>query len=67
MGIFGPPKPYLYYVIINQQSVDADNKRFDGFGDPSSTHHLSEVRGDVSNILNFDNPWQDCPITSQTY
>ena len=58
---------YLYSMIITQQSVDADNKRFDGFGDPPSPHLLSEVLGGVSNIINFENSWQDHPITNQTH
>ena len=58
---------YLYSVIITQQRVGADNKRFDGFGCPPSTHPLSKLLGGVSNILNFENSWQYCPITSQTH
>ena len=58
---------YLYYVIITQQRVDAYNKEFDGFGDPPSTHLLSEVLDGVSNILNSDKSWQDFPITNQTH
>ena len=58
---------YLYSVIITQQRADAENKRFDGFGDPPSTHPLSEVLGGVSNILNFYKSWQDRPITNQTH
>ena len=58
---------YLYSVIITQQRVDTDNKRFDGFGDPPSTHPLSEVLGGVSNILNFENSWQDCPINNNPH
>ena len=58
---------YLYYVIINQQRVDTDNKRFYEFGDPPSTHPLSEVLGSVSNVLNFENSWQDHHITNQTH
>ena len=58
---------YLYSVITTQQMVDADNKRFDGFSDPPSTHPLSEVLGGVSNIFNFEKYWQDCPITNQIH
>ena len=47
--------------------MDSDNKWFDGFGDPLSTHPLSEVLGGVSNILNFEKSWQDIPITNQTH
>ena len=57
----------LYYVIMTQQSLDADNKGFDGFGDPPSTHPLSEVMGDVSNILNYEKSWQDFRINNQTH
>ena len=57
---------YLHSVIITQHSVDADNKRLGGFGDPSSTHPLSEVLGDMSNILNFEKSWLYRPITNQT-
>ena len=53
-------------MIITQQRVDADIKRFYGLGDPPSTHPLSEVMGGVSNILNFEKSWQDHPITNQT-
>ena len=45
---------YIYSVIITQQRVDADNKWFDVFGDPPSTHPLSEVLDGVSNILNLE-------------
>ena len=58
---------YLYSVIITQQRVDAYNKRLDVFGDPPSTHPLSEVLGFVSDILNFENFWQDWPIANQTH
>ena len=58
---------YMYSVIITQQRMDADHKRFDGFGDPPSTHPLSGMLGGVSNILNFDHYWQDCPLTNQTH
>ena len=58
---------HLYSVITTQQIVDADNKRFDGFGDPPYTHPLSEVLVGVSNILNFEKSWQDFPITNQTH
>ena len=58
---------YLYSVIITQQRVEAENKRFDGFGDPPSTHPLSEVLGGVSDILNFEKSWQDQPINNQTH
>ena len=58
---------YLYYVIITQQRVDADNKRFDGFGDPPSTHPLSDLIGGVSKILNSEKSWQDLPINNQTH
>ena len=57
----------LYYVIITQQRVDTDNKRLGGFGDPPSTHPLSEVLGGVSNIINFDKYWKDLPITNHTH
>ena len=55
---------YLYSVIITQQRVDAENKRFDGFGDPPSTHPLSEVLVGVSNILTFEKAWQYHPLTN---
>ena len=55
---------YLYSVIITQQGVDTVNKRFGIFGDPPSTHLLSEVLGGVSKILNFEKYWQDRPITN---
>ena len=58
---------YLYYVIITLQRVDEENKLFDGFGDPPSTHPLSEMLGGVSNILNLENYWKDCLITNQTH
>ena len=44
--------------------VDADNKRFDVFGDPPSTHPISEVLGSVYNILNVKKSWKDLPITN---
>ena len=68
-----PPKfkadrlSYLYSVIITQQRLGADNKRFDGFGDPPSIHPLSEVLGGVSNILIFDKSWQYQPITNHNH
>ena len=58
---------YLYYVIITQQRVNADNELFDLFGDPPSTHPISEVLGSVSNILNFEKSWQYFPITNHTH
>ena len=58
---------YLYSVIITQKRWDEENKRFDGFGDPPSTHPLSEVLGGVSNILNFEIFLQDSPITNHTH
>ena len=68
-----PPKfkadrlSYLYSVIITQQSVDTDNKRFDVFGYAPSTHPLSEVISGVSNILNFEKSWQHFSINNQTH
>ena len=58
---------YLYYVITTQESVDADNKRFDGYGDPPSTHLISEVLDDVSYILILEKSWQDCLRTNHTH
>ena len=58
---------YLYSVVITKQRVDADNKRFDGFGDTRSSHPLSEVLGGVSNILNVEDSRQDRPRTNQTH
>ena len=47
--------------------MDTENKRFGGFGDPPSTHPISEVLGGVSNILNFEKYWQDYPITNHIH
>ena len=58
---------YLYSVIITQQRMYTNNKLFDGFGYPPSTHPLSEVLGGVSNILSIQNSWQYCPITNHTH
>ena len=58
---------YLYYVIITQQRLHAENKWFDGFCDPPYTHHLSEVLVGVSRKFNFEKSWQDRPIINQNY
>ena len=58
---------YLYYMITTEQTVLVKNKRFDGFGDPPSTHPLSNVLDGVSKIFNFEKSWQDLPITNQTH
>ena len=41
---------YLYSAIITQKNMNAENKRFGGFGDTPSTNPLSEVLGGVYNI-----------------
>ena len=57
----------LYSMIITEQRVDAENKRFDVFGDTSPTHLLPEVLGGISNTINVEKYWQDLPITNQTH